>query len=456
MPDVERKILTLLSDRDCVDDIVTRLAEADFATVQYRAVFKAAKTLWQDNKPVTLITLAETLGRDYWPTISELNGALVASRGEANVLIDSLLRQTKRRRLKGMAESVLAQLADGADADTVLSIVENTAYTIAAGDAENAIVSGSERAKLMLQTLSENMATEGKGIGIKTSFGLLNRFQSGGFKPGNLYLLAGKTGRGKTAFVQNLIKDIAIAQKLPTLYCNTEMASSQLSSRILALLSDMPSVTHEKISTGDLSDAEFQHLCARADLLNNNAYFEYSDSDMSADRIVTIVKRCKAQRGLQVVAVDYVGRLSTDDPKLAEWQVLSRIVKRLKGLAMSENVAVILLAQITEEEKLEGARKMENEVDFYSYLLEMTDDETAKEAYSGFNSNYWLVVKKNRMGRCGKIPFLFDKERLKFYCGGVKIGGELADSKQKLQTHSTASADAGMFGTEVNRPRKFA
>lgn len=441
--DTERKILSIMTDVDCVDTAITALSEEDFTDVGNKTVFRTAKALWQDNKPVTLVTLAETIGKDNWGMISRLNSAIIASPAELNVLIENLKRRTKTRKLRMLADSVSANLADNANPDDVLKMIENTTFEIVMGDTQSAIIDGKERAKHMLQTLSQNMLTEGKGNGIKTSFGLLNDFQTGGFKTGCIYLLAGKTGQGKTAFAQNIQYDIAVVQKVPTLYCNTEMASEQIDNRLMVISAHDSTITHDAITMGKLTDEQVAHISGRVDAIANSAYYEFSRSDMSVDHITANVKRCKKLYETKVVVIDYLGRLDSDDEKLAEWQVFYRIVKRLKNLALAENVAVILLAQINEDEKLEGARKIQNEVDFYSYLLAMEDADIEKEQANGYNSNYWLIIPKNRMGRCGKIPFYFDKDRLKFWCGGLKT----------LQAQPTKAMDAAvsMFGKESKK-----
>ena len=54
-----------------------------------------------------------------------------------------------------------------------------------------------------------------------------------------------------------------------------------------------------------------------------------------------------------------------------------------------------MLAQLNEDEKLEGAKAMKNEADLFAYLQEVTNQE---ESFNIAPYNYYLVIDKNRDG----------------------------------------------------------
>lgn len=53
---------------------------------------------------------------------------------------------------------------------------------------------------------------------------------------GDLVILSGETGGGKSAFAANLARDIAVTQKQPLLYINNEMSADQMALRWSALI----------------------------------------------------------------------------------------------------------------------------------------------------------------------------------------------------------------------------
>ena len=70
--------------------------------------------------------------------------------------------------------------------------------------------------------------------------------------------------------------------------------------------------------------------------------------------------------------LDYIQRVDSDR-RFETWEALVDAAKRLKNLAQELRVAVFMLAQLTEDQKLAGAKGMANEADAM-LLLERAED----------------------------------------------------------------------------------
>jgi replicative DNA helicase len=128
-----------------------------------------------------------------------------------------------------------------------------------------------------------------------------------------------------------------------------------------------------------------------------------------------MIRKYYVQKGIKFVVVDYVGRMNKLDKELKEWQVLENICKTLKTLAQELKISIMVLAQLNDDQKLQAAKRMENESDIFIKLLPMTPEDLTEAKTKGYKKdpNYWVLLSKNREGQGEvKIPVLFRKEIL--------------------------------------------
>jgi replicative DNA helicase len=102
-------------------------------------------------------------------------------------------------------------------------------------------------------------------IGIPTGFPKLDKIFTGGLRKNNLYVIAGRTGMGKSAM--GLSKALNIAKNGEyVFYISLEMSNEILATRLLSSLSNIPT---QKLEYGKFSDQEYQRLVqAQAELIN--------------------------------------------------------------------------------------------------------------------------------------------------------------------------------------------
>ncbi len=94
----------------------------------------------------------------------------------------------------------------------------------------------------------------------------------GGFKPGELIILAARPSMGKTAFAINVLTNIAVKQQKSVAIFSLEMASEQIVDRILSTIAEVPMY---KITKGALDSEDFSQLGdAMALLSESNIYID--------------------------------------------------------------------------------------------------------------------------------------------------------------------------------------
>lgn len=443
MIELEANILNAIcSKEEYLDLAVHELKKEYFSDPLAKEVFEIIKAMYRQDKPVTLQSVfAEAQPilngrRASWLYIKEAFIAGSDYKFYCNELIDNY----RKRQLQEIALNVSRMITDQ-EVDKVIKYTQDAVIAITNEIHAAPIISPKKHAERILDTLSRRMEKKSSG-GIKTSYFKLNKVTNGGFQPGELVIIAAQTGRGKTAFALNLSRDIAIVQKQELLYINTEMNDDQIDTRLATIITkDFSDITYTKLATGDITDNQFQQVANALDRMHSSGFHSVTITDLTIDDVFAVARRFKTQKNIKVLIVDYVGRMETSDVKLQEWQVFKVIAKRLKTLAQQLNITVIMLAQLNEDERLEGARGMKNEADLMAYLREMTLEEQLEYAK---RYNYFLVIDKNRNGPKGMIALNFDGTKMYFK-------GEDVDENARV---GTVEQEQGSNRKSYDRKRK--
>lgn len=230
----------------------------------------------------------------------------------------------------------------------------------------------------------------------------------GGFESGDLVILSGETGGGKSAFVNNLLKDIAIEQKIPVLYMNSEMSTDQISLRWACLLSG---ISHTKLRNGEISKEEHQVVIDKIKILSESQLFTVTIPDLKITSMISEIKRAKRRYDVRVVVVDYIGRVDMENASQDDWKVMTGAARKLKTLAQSLGIVVIMVAQLNAQGRLAQASYMTHEADLWLNLKKPEDKDIPRNAWW----NICLEIKKGRNAPIGAMKLFFDGEKLTFY-----------------------------------------
>ncbi|CDN41678.1 DnaB-like helicase C-terminal domain-containing protein [Paenibacillus sp. P22] len=184
----------------------------------------------------------------------------------------------------------------------------------------------------------------------------------GGLKGGDLIIVAAETGEGKTALAQNLVRHASIHQNFQTYYQNTEMNPDEM---VFRFISQMSGKSFRGIYGGTLQGAELEAVRKEFDTFAQSRVYISSLPILTPERSRGLARQFKTRYGkLDLLVIDYVGRMELESPGgKQEWQVMRDISRNCKRLAQEINACVILIAQLNEEGKLQGAKSMANEAD---------------------------------------------------------------------------------------------
>lgn len=305
--------------------------------------------------------------------------------------------------------------------DEITELVESRILRVNVREGTEQIITPEEAGKSALETFEKRLSSTEKIHGIKLSrkishnglittdgFPSIDRALMG-LKGGDMIIIGAQTGEGKTTLAQNIVRHASIFQRHRTFYQNTEMDPQEMVYRFAAQLSGKD---FGRIYAGDMDEIEAGSVRKSIhDFMKSNVYTSELPM-LTPERSRGLARQFKMKYGqLDLLVIDYVGRMEMDNAKgKQEWQVLKEIAKQSKRLAQELDACVILIAQLNEEGKLQGAKAMANEADAVFFLEALSTDE--KEEAPRFSSHKLTPYKVRRGSKNERIWISFNKPKM--------------------------------------------
>lgn len=425
----ERRVLSsMLHSEDACIEAHTSLLTADFYNPKHATIFELLCSLYErEIRPtfVELIKEAHSLGLLTNPKdVDELKYILEHYIDDENInyWVKKVKDKSRLRRFELFLRKSYQRLAEQTETEVeqVLMEAEEELTNLTALEIDDRVDTPLDVAKLGYDEVErrflrfKEIKEKHKGVlpldGLPTGFDNLNHITLG-YKPGDLIILGAQTGHGKTAFALHTAKATAVETGKNILYLNTEMSREQVALRWGSILSG---IEHDRIRTGDINETELSLIFSGYSRLRESGFYSYPCPNLTPEKTISIARKFKAQKNIDMMIVDYVGRMEKHDTKLQEWQILEQIVKTQKLLAQNLNIAVMCLVQLNPDGSLQGAKRMKNECDLMLKLHPIPREELEEneELKKYLNPNYYILIEKNRDGRSGvRIPINFDMQK---------------------------------------------
>ena len=168
----------------------------------------------------------------------------------------------------------------------------------------------------------------------------------GGFRYGELVLVAGRPSMGKTSFAMNIAENAVIAGTKPVLVFSMEMPADSL---VMRMLSSLGRIDQTKIRSGQLSDDDWPRLTSAVTLLNDKPLLVDDSAALSPSEMRSRARRVVREHGdLGLIVIDYIQLMQASGGARSENRAteISEISRSLKGLAKEFNCPVIALSQL--------------------------------------------------------------------------------------------------------------
>lgn len=426
--DAERALLgSALLDRDVITRISDRVTTEDFYSSRHATIYRAMTAVAEDDQPVDYLTVLDRLDRD--GHLGEAGGAQylghlageVPSPIHAEHYAGLVARTAFMRRLISAGAKIAALgFANQDDPETALvrceQMLNGTAGTAVASPMVPIAAALSDYVD-RLRAVEAGDRESDAAYRLPTTYRDLDALLRGGLARGDLVLLAGRPGMGKSAFGLELVARIALAYKIRVALFSLEMGNSQVLARMLSTTSGVPLARFDDGRMSPSQEAPFGTALGR---LAGSGIVLDDSSRLSISTLRSRVRRLAGERaGLDLVVVDHVQLLSgRGENRVAE---IGDISRGLKAIAREHNVAVIALAQLSRavEQRTDkvpqlsdlresGTLEQDADVVMMLYREEYYKPETERTGVAD------LYVPKHRNGRTGKLTLLWNDETTGF------------------------------------------
>lgn len=349
--DFEESILgTIMIDNKCLPLVISVLKSEYFYKEQHQYIYASILDMYRHNKPIDLITVPEDLRQK--GLLDQVGGQFyiisLCNRTIPSVKIEYYAKViTEKFMLRSFIEIghkvVNMSFGESHSVSDVISEITKSLNTT------NEIFLGGKRTPefidVLLNTIKSIEKSSSQEVsGISTGNSKIDK-TIGGWVDGELIIIAGRPGQGKTVRVLNHAAHAA-KQNKKVLIFSLEMTAVSLVKR---LLSSEANVENWKIRTGDLHPSEWQRINeATAELSDLPITIEERDS-LTIEEIRAISKMRQMNQGVDLIIVDYLQIIRPSDKKMLREQQINEIARGLKSLAKELNVPVIALAQLSRE-----------------------------------------------------------------------------------------------------------
>ena len=425
----------LLRDDALIDDASDKLRPEDFSDYLFGEVFSAIAAMRSAEQIATPITVAQRFVHDQEMTerggaryLAELASSDRADRGMG--YIEHLVDLARRRLLATVATEIRARLEDTSNSvDGVVAQLEAAMSTVLFWTASRPAVGFAQAWDAAIHKIEAiGSGKEERGITIPELVEW-NDICGGGMMIGQLILLGGRPGMGKTALALTVARRTAEAGH-GVLFISREMPVEQLMMRIVAdmLFEAGSSATLDDVLHGRLTAEDYQRARLIRERIDNWPLVFEEPATLNANRIGPLIRRHQremSQRGrkLGLVVVDYLGLLDPPTKRSNREQEMGDTSREMKNVARATGVTMLALAQLN--------RAVEQREDKRPMLSDLRDsgslEQDADTVVYVYRAEYYLKqtepdVADVKKREAWEIDMAAERDRLDVYSAKVRQG----------------------------------
>ena len=343
----------ILMDRDAITVAAEIICGDDFYQKAYGVIFDSVIELFNEGKPVDLITLQNRLREKAVPeeisSLEFVRDLVTAVPTSANVkyYAEIVSEKATLRRLIKMNEAIADECYQGQEPlEAILERTEKQVFELVQNRGGNGEYVPIKQVVLnALEKIEKASKSKGTVTGIPTGFIDLD-YKTSGLQPSDLILVAARPSMGKTAFVLNIAQYMAFRKDVTVAIFSLEMSKEQLINRMFSLES---SVDAQKLRTGQLNDQEWERLIESAGVIGKSKLMIDDTPGISIAELRSKCRRMKQENGLSMIIIDYLQLMSGSGGRSSDsrQQEISDISRSLKEIARELQVPVLALSQLS-------------------------------------------------------------------------------------------------------------
>ncbi|ERG63516.1 hypothetical protein L332_03480 [Agrococcus pavilionensis RW1] len=347
----ERSVIgAILLSRQAMEDVAAAMQPGDFYQPRHELILRAALALTHRGVPVDAVTVGDELQRvgklaaaggvvylhECTSAVTTVANAghyarIVAEKAIMRRLVEAGMRITQ---MGYASEGDPAALVEGARAevDAVSTATVTETGTIGAGLDD--LARELEEAPTLVPTPWPSLD------------GVL-----GGFRPGAMYVIAGRPGKGKSVVALQIARKLAM--RGPVGFVSLEMSKSEVLQRMVAQVASIPLTS---LTTHQLTDVDWNSMrIARPSIMSLPLHVR--DDLRTLEQVSSWARTLHRQGSMQALVVDYLGLLTSEERHRERHLEIGAMTGALKRLAMALDIPVFLLSQLNRQAIARGKGK---------------------------------------------------------------------------------------------------
>lgn len=413
----------LLTNNARISDVEDIILANYFYLQEHQIIFKSIISMFREKKTIDTITLIEFLAKQqkivYVGGVDYVNQLAISVIPTADAVeYAKIIKENwELRQLINISQDLSANAYSGKDISVILEDIEKKIYSIRSSNAVEKLNTFEE---ILLDMVNDMQRKANGELSTTTPTGFINLDDmiNGGFEEGELIIIAGRPGMGKTSLITNMIINMVV-KKYAVIMLSIEMTPMQITQRITANLSQ---VSSKAIKTADLTTNDYEKIFEfLGDHKNDPIHFVPPHNPT----ITSIKSYCRKIASniiknnldkLSCIVIDHLGLIQTRNPDENLSKSLAEITRELKVLAQELKVPVVLLCQLNRNVESRAIKRpmlsdlrdsgaIEQDADKVLLLYREDYYQSDQDKHNG---NTTIIVAKNRDGELGEVNLSFE------------------------------------------------
>lgn len=423
--DLEKAILgALLLEKHSFNEVSQMLKPEYFYSEAHQKIYSAIQSLAFTHNAIDLLTVVDKLrSNGDLDTVGGMFGLTSLTNGvvsSAHIIPHCMIviQQWVKRELIRVGGETLSEAYD--DTTDVFEMLDKVTEQFGVVNYELQNLQTAPLADLAVKYLEYRNKAE-----IDTESRIFTGFKewdniNGPLFPGGVFFLAARPGMGKTAFVVEMI--VKMGGKMPIGFINLEMSDNQIVQRVI---SNTQKIDNDlfKLSKEAAPDDLDERIHAGMNEFVSLKMQLVSKAGMTIEAIKAKAKYWKHKFGIRVLFIDYLQIIGISEERQRyhnELENLNYTLAQIGILAKDLDIPIIVLSQLNRDlykrggnkepeiSDMKGSGKIE-EIAYQIGFLHRpeyfgdTEDETGETT----KDLAYLIIKKHRDGKLGKLKFKF-------------------------------------------------
>jgi len=427
--EAEQSVLgCLMLDKNAIIKVADVLQSGDFYRQVHNSIFETMVELYEKGEPIDLLSMTNRLEEK--KLLEEIGGPsyltnlvnMVPTAAHINHYAKIVHRKKVLRDLIDISQDI-SQLgfSEEKDIEYILDEAEQKIFKISQKSLSQDFVPVKDALEEAFERIEKLHRGEGALRGVPTGFNDLDNYLSG-LQQSDLVILAARPSLGKTAMAFDIVRHVAVHQKIPVGIFSLEMSKHDVVDRLIAAEAG---VDLWKLRTGKLSseglDNDFARIQEAMSSLSQSPIYIDDAPSPTVLQMRTMGRRLQSEQKLGLIVVDY---LQLIQPRTNSDNMVSQITeisRSLKGLARELEVPVLALSQLSRAVEsrpdqvprladLRESGSIEQDADVVMFIYR--EDKVKKDSSRPNIAD--IFIAKHRNGPIGKVDLYFNESQVSF------------------------------------------